>query len=77
MYLHYELNLIVHSPVIKCVHASSQSSSTKISASVGHPVTSPCLLPSYLLALFPPLLVETVSVRPPLSKDDLWFTAHE
>jgi hypothetical protein len=75
-YLHYEFNLIVHSPVINCVHGSSQSS-TKISASVGHPMTSPCLLPSYLLPLFSPLLMQPVSVRPPLRKHDLWVTAHE
>lgn len=55
-------NIIVHSPVIKRVHASSQSSSTKISSSVGHRVTSPCLLPSYLLALFPPLPVQSTSI---------------
>jgi hypothetical protein len=63
VYLHYEFNVIVHSPVIKRVHASSSSSwSTKISSSVGHRVTSPCLLPSYLLALFPPLPVQSTSI---------------
>jgi hypothetical protein len=74
-------NIIVHSPVIKKrVHASSQSSSTKISSSVGHRVASPCLLPLICWLCFHHcqcnLHPSHIHVIRPLSTG-LWVTAHE